>query len=583
MSSKYRYLNVFGATFFLVIPISTTNPLLAKTAPPRLFTQQIPTIPQRPQVPSPIERREELQIPPASVPMPEIPKINREKIKVERFIFKGNTVLSTQQLESVVASYTGREIAFSELLEARTAVTRLYTEQGYLTSGAFFPVKENQAITAIGGVVTIQIVEGKLEKINVMGSARLQNYIRERLRTNTTEVFNSKHLLTALQLLQTDPLVEKISTVIDKGSQLSTSVLNVTVQARQPFRIEAFLDNSRSPAIGSFQRRVELSNANLLGLGDRLSLGYRNTEGSNTLTADYSIPLNSQNGTVQFFYANSSANVIERPFSRLDILSDARAYEVTLRQPILRQASPNSTQEFALGLTASRLESESSLLNTPFPLSAGADSKGRTRIFALRFFQEWTQRTRQGALLARSQFNLGVGAIDATVNDSAPDSRFFSWRGQASWLQRLAANGTSLVVRADIQLASRPLVPLEQFANGGINSVRGYRQDTFLSDNGALLSIEARIPAWRTDTEQLQVIPFFDVGTSWNNTTGKDTGITVFSGTLASIGLGIQYQLEDRLNARLDWGVPLIPADTNSNLETWQENGFYFSINYRLL
>lgn len=583
MSSKYRYLNVFRATFFLAIPISTTNPLLAKTVPLRLFTQQIPTIPQSPQVPSPIERREELQIPPASVPMPEIPKINREKIKVERFIFKGNTVLSTQQLESVVASYTGREITFSELLEARTAVTRLYTEQGYLTSGAFFPVKENQAITASGGVVTIQIVEGKLEKINVMGSARLQNYIRERLRTNTTEVFNSKHLLTALQLLQTDPLVEKISTVIDKGSQSSTSVLNVTVQARQPFRIEAFLDNSRSPAIGSFQRRVELSNANLLGLGDRLSLGYRNTEGSNTLTADYSIPLNSQNGTVQFFYANSSANVIERPFSRLDILSDARAYEVTLRQPILRQASPNSTQEFALGLTASRLESESSLLNTPFPLSAGADSKGRTRIFALRFFQEWTQRTRQGALLARSQFNLGVGAIDATVNDSAPDSRFFSWRGQASWLQRLAANGTSLVVRADIQLASRPLVPLEQFANGGINSVRGYRQDTFLSDNGALLSIEARIPAWRTDTEQLQVIPFFDVGTSWNNTTGKDTGITVFTGTLFSIGLGIQYQLEDRLNARLDWGVPLIPADTNSNLETWQENGFYFSINYRLL
>ncbi|MBW4428083.1 MAG: ShlB/FhaC/HecB family hemolysin secretion/activation protein [Nostoc desertorum CM1-VF14] len=583
MLSKYRCLNLFGAISFLAIPISTSNPLLAKTVPLRLFTQQIPTIPQSPQVPSPIEKREELQIPPASVPIPEIPTINREKIKVERFIFKGNTVLSTQQLESVVASYTGREITFSELLEARTAVTRLYTEQGYLTSGAFFPVKENQAITASGGVVTIQIVEGKLEKINVMGSARLQNYIRERLQTNTTEVFNSKHLLTALQLLQTDPLVEKISTVIDKGSQSSTSVLNVTVHARQPIRIEAFLDNSRSPAIGSFQRRVELSNANLLGLGDRLSLGYRNTDGSNTLTADYSIPINPQNGIVQFFYANSSANVIERPFSRLDILSNARAYEVTLRQPILRQASPNSTQEFALGLTASRLESESSLLNTPFPLSAGADSKGRTRISAIRFFQEWTQRTRQGALLARSQFNLGIGAFDATVNDYAPDSRFFSWRGQASWLQRLAVNGTSLVVRADIQLASRPLVPLEQFANGGINSVRGYRQDTFLSDNGALLSIEARIPTWRTDTEQLQIIPFFDMGTSWNNITAQDTGITVFTGTLASIGVGIQYQLEDRLNARLDWGVPLIPADTSSNLETWQENGFYFSINYRLL
>lgn len=580
--SKISYLNVFGGTFFIAVSILINEPVLAQILAPRFFTQQIPIIPQNPQIPSLLEEpQQELQSPPL-IPTPEIPKGNQEKIKVEKFIFKGNTVLSTQKLESVVASYINREITFSELLEARTAVTNLYIQQGYVTSGAFFPVIENQAILISKGVVTIQIVEGKLEEINIVGSARLKNYIRERLRTNTTKVFNSKNLLIGLQLLQTDPLIAKISAVVDKGSQLNASILNVTVKPRQPLKIEAVLDNSRSPAIGTFQRRVELSDANLLGLGDRLSLGYRNTDGSNTLTTSYSIPINPQNGTVQFFYANSSANVVERPFSKLDILSNARAYEVTFRQPILQQVNSNSTQEFALGLTASRLESESSLLNSPFPLSVGADSMGRTRISAIRFFQEWTQRHRQGALVARSQLSLGVGAIDATINKSAPDSRFLSWRGQVAWLRRLARNGTSLLVRTDIQLADRPLVTLEQFGLGGAISVRGYRQDTFLTDNAFLLSAQVLIPIWRTDTEQLDVIPFFDMGTSWNKNADRDNGIAISTGTLASIGLGIRYQFAERLSANLDWGIPLIEVNTNSNLRTWQENGIYFSINYRL-
>lgn len=580
--SKISYLNVFGGTFFIAVSILINEPVLAQILAPRFFTQQIPIIPQNPQIPSLLEEpQQELQSP-SLIPTPEIPKGNREKIKVEKFIFKGNTVLSTQKLESVVASYINREITFSELLEARTAVTNLYIQQGYVTSGAFFPVIENQAILISKGVVTIQIVEGKLEEINIVGSARLKNYIRERLRTNTTKVFNSKNLLIGLQLLQTDPLIAKISAVVDKGSQLNTSILNVTVKPRQPLKIEAVLDNSRSPAIGTFQRRIELSDANLLGLGDRLSLGYRNTDGSNTLTTSYSIPINPQNGTVQFFYANSSANVVERPFSKLDILSNARAYEVTFRQPILQQVNSNSTQEFALGLTASRLESESSLLNSPFPLSVGADSMGRTRISAIRFFQEWTQRHRQGALVARSQLSLGIGAIDATINKSAPDSRFLSWRGQVAWLRRLARNGTSLLVRTDIQLADRPLVTLEQFGLGGAISVRGYRQDTFLTDNAFLLSAQVLIPIWRTDTEQLDVIPFFDMGTSWNKNADRDNGIAISTGTLASIGLGIRYQFAERLSANLDWGIPLIEVNTNSNLRTWQENGIYFSINYRL-
>lgn len=575
-------LNLLVTTFLLTVFNPTASPLSAQTLTSNQITEKLPTIPQRPRVPSLLPEKQEPIIQPFSPSSNPLDIHNKKRLtlKVERFVFQGNTVIDTSQLEAVVAPFIGRKIIFPELYQVRTAITQLYVKRGYITSAAFISTKGNEALDPNKAVITIQVLEGKLEKIKVIGGSRLHNYIRERL-PNITEVVNEKRLVEALQLLQQDPLIESITAQLDKGSQLNKSILNVRVKERQPFTIYTVLDNFRSPAIGSTQRRIELTNANLLGLGDKLSVGYRNTDGSNTLTTTYSIPLNPQNGTLGFSYINSSSNIIEYPFTSLDILANARAYELTLRQPLVRRANAKSIQEFALGVTASRTETESSLLNTPYPLVAGADSQGQTRISALRFFQDWIQRDQKGALLLHSQFSLGVGAFGATVNNSAPDGRFFTWLGQVVWLKHLA-NSTTLVTRAELQLADRPLAALEQVASGGADSVRGYREASFLTDNAFLFSTELLITTWKKDQQQLRLIPFFDIGTAWNNDGAVKLSSTQATGTLASVGLGLQYQWGERFHARLDWGIPLIFVDTNSDSKTWQENGVYFSIDYRL-
>lgn len=568
--------SLLGSIVFLAYTILIIEPLLAQT----ITQNKIPTVPQQPSAPSPLPAEEELKLESPTPPAfsPEVPEENIQIIKVKRFAFQGNTVFSDQKLEELLASFIGKEITFSELLEARAAITKLYVDQGYINSGAYLPITENQTIDPTTATITIAIVEGRLGEIQFVGSSRLENYVRSRL-PSTVEVLNSDRLLEDLQLLQQDPLIESITAELTEGTQLERPILKVAVKERDPFKIDFVLDNTRSPGVGSFQRRVELTHANLLGLGDRFSIGYRNTDGSNTVSTSYSIPINPQNGTLQFFWANASSTIIERPFTNLDILSDARAYELTFRQPLLRRATTNSTQEFALSLTASRLESESSLLNTPFPLSRGADDQGLTRISAIRFSQEWLDRSRQQVLFFRSQFSLGVNAFNATINDSAPDSRFFAWRGQATWVRRLSAN--TLQVRADLQLADRPLVPLEQIGLGGATSVRGYRQDTFLTDHRLLLSAEFYIPVWQEETGILQLIPFLDLGTAWNHSNSINN-TSVATATLGSFGLGLQYQLGDRLNARLDLGIPLFSSNTNSDAKTWQENGIYFSLGYQL-
>jgi len=488
-------------------------------------------------------------------------------ITVQRFEVVGSTVFSPETLARVTAPFTQRPIAFAELLQARSAVTKLYTDQGYSTSGAFIPPQRFQ-----GGVVKIQVVEGGLEAINVSGTQRLnRSYVRNRLKRATSKPLNVPRLLEALQLLQLNPLIKTLSAELSAGLNPGTSLLEVRVTEAQSFRPQLVFDNNRSPSVGSFQRGIQLTEANLLGLGDSLGLGYINTEGSNELNASYTLPLNASNGTLGLNYGMTRSHVTEPPFDRLDIDGNLRDYNLTFRQPLIQ----TPTREFALGLTAARRESDTSLLGIPFPLSLGADLQGRTRVSALRFFQEWTQRGTQSVLAARSQLSLGLGAFDATINETDPDSRFLAWRGQVQ-LVRLLAPETLLLLRSDVQLATSGLVPLEQFSLGGQESVRGYRQDALFSDNGAFASAEFRFPIYRAPSQQsvLQLAPFIDFGTAWNTSERANLD----TNTLVSIGLGLRWQLGDQLTARLDWGLPLVSIPSSER--TWQENGFYFSVGY---
>ena len=80
--------------------------------------------------------------------------------------------------------------------------------------------------------------------------------------------------------------------------------------------------------MGRLQQQATLSHANLLGLGDRLQVGFNRTEGSQGFNVGYALPINSKNGTLSFSYGNSRGQVIEEPFQDLDIKSRSQTYEI---------------------------------------------------------------------------------------------------------------------------------------------------------------------------------------------------------------------------------------------------------------
>ena len=538
--------------------------------------QQLPlpsTLPPKPPEPIPIPQpapETPLKIPTPAVPAPEERLGIPGTITVTRFKFAGNKAFSDEKLTEVTAPFTNRPITFAEMLQAEAAVTKLYTDAGYINSGAVIPAE--QTFPREGAVVKIQVIEGGVEEIRVTIDGRLNpDYVRSRLALATARPLNQNRLLEALQVLQLNPLIQNISAELSAGSRPQLSVLSVKVQEADTSNVELFADNGRVQSIGSFERGVRFNQGNLLGFGDGLSVEYANTDGSNAVYANYTIPINPYNGTIKLSGQFNNTLVIEAPFNQLDITGDSRYYDLTFRQPVRQTPA----QELALGLTAAHEESKTTLLGVGFPLSPGANQEGQTQVSALRFFQDWTQRSSQDVFALRSQFSLGLGGADVTT----PNGQFFDWLGQGQYV-RLLAPDTLLVLRSSFQLSTNPLVPLEQFALGGLYSVRGYRQDLLLTDNGVFASAEVRLPIWRVDSVKglLQVVPFVDFGVGWND--DRNPIPTPNPNTLVSVGLGLVWQMGDNLNARLDWGIPLTQFEVGGS--TIQQQALYFSVNYRL-
>ena len=496
-----------------------------------------------------------------------IPTSNSEALKVtiKQFNFEGNTKFSNQELQQQLTSYINKPITFAQLIAARTAITKFYTKNNYITSGAFIPP---QTISD-KGILTLQVVEGKVGEINVKIQGRLnESYIKSRLEKATATPLNQEKLLSALQILQTDPLVKTISAELSSGVRPDTSILDIKIETANPWQIATISNNGRAPSVGTFRRGVEVGHRNITGIGDSLNTLYTNTDGGDMVEVSYSIPVNSSNGRMELFYRHRDIMVVESPFERLDIESNSNTYKLSFSQPIMQ----TPWQTLSLGLSAIKRDSQTSILGENYPLSEGADDNGETKLSILQFFQDYQLLGKNQVLAFNSQFNLGLGILDATKNNSEPDSRFFYWRGQGKWVRELVKN-TLLVVGADIQLSSSDLVPRERFGLGGYRSVKAYRQDTRLTDNGALGTVELRLPVPGISGKNrlFQVVPFIDGGVAWNNDDEEVEG----SNALAAVGVGLQINLWNKINMRLDYGIPLVDVDSRD--KTAQEEGFYFS------
>ncbi len=541
---------------------SLASPALAQ------FVPLPPKPPQVPDAPSPVQPAP-LETPAPRPPVSSGVPITAPKILVKAIQVTGNTAFTSSQLAGVTAPFVDRELTAEDLEALRLALTYYYTNHGYVTSGALIP---DQSVA--DGVLTVQIIEGKLSEINIEGTNWFRpSYFRSRIETAVGPPLNVNTLQERLQLLQADPRVQRLNANLQPGLGRGDSLLNVRVTEANPLKVWLEFNNFQSPVVGAEQGFITLAHQNLFGFGDQLSLQYGRSAGVNPiLNFRYAVPVNRYDTTVAIQYRRFNFAVKESPFDVLDIENKAQIFGISVRQPMYRRVD----REFALSLTAEHEQNESFLGGQPQELVLGSPN-GKFKVTALRFGQEYTQRSSQQVLSLLSRLSVGVGILDATANGdpNRPDARFFSWLGEAQYLRQLPLWRSQLFARGLVQLSNDHLFPLEQMAVGGRYSVRGYREYTLIRDNAAIGSIEWRVPVYtsKAGVDTLFLVPFFDIGRGWDTTVPTPNSPPK---TLSSLGLGTVWNFWKNSRFEIYWGKQLNHFDTHrGNL---QDHGVHLQL-----
>lgn len=533
-------------------------PALAQTAPRDLarpgsdFLQPAPT-------PAPVSPTESVPVTPPS-PTPAAPASSPVEIPVRQIEVIGSTVFTPAELAAVTSPYEGRSLTLEQLRQIADAITQLYLNRGYITSRA---VLVDQQIT--DGRVQFRVIEGSLEAIEIEGARRVRPaYIRSRVRLGGKTPLNQSDLEDQLRLLRLDPLFTNVEASLRAGSGLGQSILTVRVTEANPWIASLSIDNFSPPSVGSERLGAVLGYRNLTGNGDMLlgSIYHSTTSGSDLFDLSYQIPVNAMNGTLQLRAAPERFRITDPQFADLDIHGSSDLYEVSFRQPLVR--SPR--EEFALSLGFTYRDGRTLV---------GGTTTDSSTTSVIRFGQDYVHRDPQGAWALRSQFNFGTGLFDATTSGS-PNGLFFSWLGQVQRVQILDQSNL-LILQLDGQLTPDALLPSQQFVIGGGQSLRGYRQNARLGDNGFRFSAEDRIAVQRDESGKptLQVAPFIDLGAVWNS----DRTLSSRQNFLAGIGAGLLWEPLPNFNLRVDYAVPLV--DLRDRGHNAQDEGFYFSVGYQ--
>jgi hemolysin activation/secretion protein len=519
------------------------------------------------------------------------PLANPDQIlTVERIDVVGSTIIPPKQIQKIIEPVLYRQITRRQLQDIADEITRIYVQQGYVSSRAV--VAEE---TIPSGNIRIDVNEGRLVDIQITGNRRLStSYIRDRLKLAAKIPLNANDLEEQLRLLKATPYLENIEASLrpsdDPNARPGDSVLVVRVtEDKQPFVLGFGADNYVPPSISQQRGSIYLGYQNLSGVGDEIFGSYTfgftpsrfGVPALNELDFRYRAPINAMDGTVQIRLTATANQITDRNFAALNINGISGLAEFSFRQPIIRSIR----QELALSAGFTHQISQTFTFAGPTPFGFGPDRNGFSITSVLKFGTDYTYRDSSGVWLALSQFNIGLPIFNATQNTDGPfpgkifpDGQFFSWQGQGQRVQNLG-NDFLFILRGDVQLSANPLLAQQQFVIGGAQSVRGYRQNSRSGDNGMRISTEFRIPAIRDEKGRpfFYLIPFIEFGRVWNNKANPNT--VTAPNTLAGAGMGFIWTPVRGLDLRFDAGVPIIyNADRGTDM---QDYGFYFSASYR--
>ena len=492
-------------------------------------------------------------------------------LKVQQFNFRGNVVVTTQALEVVAAPYLGRDLTDADLEELRLKLTHLYVDRGYITSGAQL---RQDAVS--GSTVTFDLIEGKISSLRIEGLHGLrQSYVADRLIKNPQAPINMEELRQNYQLLLEDPLFERMNAKLLPDARLGEAILDVDIKRSRDYQVTVFANNYRPGSVGGKALGVSGLIRNLTGYGDVLDVTSSTADqnGGGRVAGNWKMPLNARGTSLSLQAEDGRSSVIEQATKPLDIQSRLSGKDVGVSQVAWESIS----QKLVLGINRGERKNTSTLLGQAFSFSPG-EVDGVTKVSAWRFWQDFSIRSEQQALAMRSTFTSAKTNLQPMTGlpaGAAPvEPNYSLWLGQLQYVRQVSEGGAQVSGRMAVQDSRHSLSALDKMSLGGVYTVRGFQENTFVRDTGSVINLEFNYPVVQNMVKGLKVnlIPFYDRGSGRNLHQSADT--------LSSVGLATRMSWQ---GLSLDLAVAHRLQHPDSLVLTGgslQQNGIHLQLSY---
>lgn len=476
-----------------------------------------------------------------------------KRFLVSGFAYEGNTAVDNAVLQRITERFLDLQLTLAELDQAAASITAYYRSHGYTVARAFIPAQRIE-----DGLVTIQIIEGRLDNVSFKGQSWyrekfLQSYVDGFTVGENGELVTDASLERRMLLLNDLPGLRARATLVP-GERFGTTSIDIEVTEKL---FGAYLGYSNSGTKETGEHRVDLSAAinNPLTLGDQLSL--RSIESTDNLfryhRVGYTIPIG-YDGFKLGVSALETDYKLGGDFKILDISGEVKSHDVTLSYPFTRTRSKNiigalqyrktTTKQFVFDLPFS----ESSLPVTTASLYYNKidDDSSATAVNLAYTTNFWYS----GADSRQEKVSSKLDA-DLTYLTGATRNWDFFFRSQGVY-------------------SSTNLPDTEKFSLGGSESVRGYPSAQVRGDKGYLITMEMR-RQWRVAAVPGYFSAFVDLGGVNNKG---------FSGydRLSSAGVGMVFFAGNYGRFKLEYAKPLSDEDArdDKNDRVW----FNMSLSY---
>lgn len=474
---------------------------------------------------------------------------------IKHFEISGNQLFSDEELQRLVAPYTGEARTYADIQRAQRAVQNAYLAAGF---GAVQAITPEQELT--DGNVRIHVVEARITHVTVIGNSWFDEAnIRAGVPSlREGELPNLRKISENVQLANENP-TKRVEVLLNAPTAADELQARILVKDQNPLRISTSLDNTGNQSTGRTRLGVALQHANLFNRDHVATLAYttspEETNKVDVYSLSYRLPIYAWGDSLDLIYGYSSVTSAssQTVAGALNFNGSGRVLAARYNHHFARRGEYIS--QLTLGLERRDYLNSCSIGG----ISCGsADADVSVLPISATYIGQWAGGSNNFDFYGTLVHNISGGNKNddqdfATVRHGA-DADYNLLRAGASWVHSFSQGWQSRIA-FNGQYAPEPLIPGEQIGLVGAAAVRGFNERVIATDSGIFTNLELYTPNLGThlglgSSKSLRGLVFIDAADGRNRSV--ISGTQVHHATLASLGVGLRADWSNRASFRLD-------------------------------